>query len=81
MRDIWRVLQESGADVVMSGHDHTYERFAPQDAEGRADPIHGIRQFVVGTGGASPHKTWRTAPNSEVGLPRFGGQVSAFDYV
>ena len=50
----------------MSGHDHTYERFAPQDPEGRADPIRGIRQFVVGTGGASPHKIWRAAPNSEV---------------
>ena len=73
MGDIWRVLQEFGADLAISGHDHTYERFAPQDAEGRADPIRGVRQFVVGTGGASPYEMWRAAPNSEIqGYGDFG---------
>jgi hypothetical protein len=51
MRDIWRLLQDAGAELVLSGHDHGYERFAPQDADGRLDTSRGIRQFVVGTGG------------------------------
>jgi hypothetical protein len=51
---LWDVLYESGADVVLNGHEHIYERFAPQDPDGQLDPGRGIRQFVVGTGGA-PH--------------------------
>jgi hypothetical protein len=50
---LWRTLQRGGADVALSGHDHDYERFAPQDAGGRLDPARGIVQFVVGTGGRS----------------------------
>jgi hypothetical protein len=53
-RPIWRTLLRAGADVVLNGHDHLYERFAPQDAVGNADR-QGIRQFTVGTGGA-PHR-------------------------
>jgi hypothetical protein len=52
LRPIWQALYDAGADVVLSGHDHHYERFAPQDPSGKADPAHGIRSFVVGTGGA-----------------------------
>jgi acid phosphatase type 7 len=66
MRDIWRILQEAGADVVISGHDHLYERFAPQDASGRADPIRGLRQFTVGTGGAHLYEAKSVAANSQV---------------
>ena len=51
-RVLWRVLYEADADVVISAHDHLYERFAPQDPEGRLDPDRGIREFIVGTGGA-----------------------------
>jgi hypothetical protein len=47
---LWDTLQQGGADLVLSGHDHDYERFAPMDSAGRADPD-GMRQFVVGTGG------------------------------
>src|SRR5207245_5290119 len=47
----WRTLTEFGVDIVLNGHDHMYERFAPQDADGRATST-GIREFVVGTGGA-----------------------------
>lgn len=65
MRDLWRILQEGGADVVISGHDHLYERFAPQDAAGRTDP-HGLRQFTVGTGGAHLYSVKAIAANSEV---------------
>jgi acid phosphatase type 7 len=53
MRDVWRVLYAYGVDVVLNGHDHGYERFGRQDPDGGADPEHGIRQFVVGTGGAT----------------------------
>jgi len=47
----WRVLDAAGADLVINGHDHDYERFAPQTPDGTAD-AGGIREFVVGTGGA-----------------------------
>jgi hypothetical protein len=49
--DLWTALQRAGADLVLSGHDHHYERFAPRRAGGRLDRRRGIRQFVVGTGG------------------------------
>jgi 3',5'-cyclic AMP phosphodiesterase CpdA len=66
MRDAWQLLYAAGAELVLSGHDHDYERFAPQDADGRLDPTHGIRQFVVGTGGAYPTPFLLTVPHSEV---------------
>jgi hypothetical protein len=52
MRDAWELLHAAGAELVLSGHDHDYERFAPQDAHGSLDAARGMRQFVVGTGGA-----------------------------
>jgi hypothetical protein len=51
LTELWELLYEAGADVVLSGHDHNYERFDPQDPNGQADPARGIRQFIVGTGG------------------------------
>jgi 3',5'-cyclic AMP phosphodiesterase CpdA len=65
MREIWTILQQGGADVVVSGHDHLYERFAPQDAGGRANP-RGLREFVAGTGGAHLYAPKAIRPNSEV---------------
>ena len=66
-QDFWRDLYNAKATIVLNGHDHDYERFAPQDPDGKADPARGIREFVAGTGGnherpfaASPR------PNSEV---------------
>ncbi len=50
---IWRLLYQHDVDVVLNAHEHLYERFAPQDPDGNADPTHGIRQFTVGTGGVS----------------------------
>ncbi len=50
-RPLWDALYEAGADLVLNGHDHDYERFAPQRPDGTADPAHGIREFVVGVGG------------------------------
>ena len=66
MADVWHVLYEAGADVVLSSHDHDYERFAPQDDKGKADPEHGIREFVVGTGGGGVYEFKRVGSNSEV---------------
>lgn len=53
VKPFWDALCEYGADLVIAGHRHRYERFAPQDAEGNHDPDSGIRQIIVGTGGAS----------------------------
>ena len=61
----WQVLYESGADVVLNGHEHNYERFAPQDPNGQPDPGRGIRQFVVGTGGAPLYGFSDVEPTSE----------------
>jgi 3',5'-cyclic AMP phosphodiesterase CpdA len=66
MRAAWQVLADAGAELVLSGHDHDYERFAPQDADGRLDAARGLRQFVVGTGGAYPAPFLFTAAHSEV---------------
>jgi len=66
MRAFWIALRAAGADIVINGHDHDYERFAPQDPSGAADPEHGIREFVVGTGGANLRAFPRApAANSE----------------
>jgi VCBS repeat-containing protein len=52
-QDFWTILYQANVDVILSGHAHNYERFAPQDPNGVADPVNGIREFVVGTGGIS----------------------------
>jgi acid phosphatase type 7 len=62
--DFWDILQEAGAELILTGHDHNYERFAPQDARGNADPD-GIVQFVVGTGGKGVRPLETLQPNSE----------------
>jgi hypothetical protein len=60
----WRALQEGGADVVLNGHDHEYERFALQDAAGAPDAARGLREFVVGTGGKELRPFARLSANS-----------------
>lgn len=65
----WEALYDYGAEVVLSGHTHIYERFAPQTPSGRADPDHGIRQFVVGSGGASHDRLGSARANSQVRNP------------
>lgn len=66
VRPLWEALYDAGADVVLSGHEHNYERFAPQDPSGALDSRNGIRQFVVGTGGAGHYAFGKPQPNSEV---------------
>jgi len=67
MDAIFRALYEAGADVVLSGHDHDYERFAPLNGDGQLDPARGVRQFIVGTGGRSHYPLVRVTLSSEIG--------------
>ena len=66
VQTLWEVLYAAGAELVLNGHDHSYERFAPQDPWGRADTTFGIREFVVGTGGTALRPKSRNVANSEV---------------
>jgi hypothetical protein len=65
MQAVWGVLWGAGVDVIVNGHNHSYERFAPQDPDGRPDLSRGIRQFTVGTGGALLTSFPVIRPNSE----------------
>jgi hypothetical protein len=66
MRPAWEALYAANADVVVNGHDHHYERFAPQRPGGVLDRERGIREFVVGTGGASHSRLGTVKANSRV---------------
>ena len=64
---LWQALYDYGAEIVVNGHEHNYERFAPQTPTGAADPAKGIREFVSGTGGESNYNDEGTPlPNSQV---------------
>ena len=71
MRDMYALLDAAGVDVVANGHDHLYERFARQTVDGRPSE-RGIRQFTVGSGGATLYHVAGIAPNSEARLLQFG---------
>jgi acid phosphatase type 7 len=62
----WQAFYDNNVELVLNGHDHDYERFAPQDPDGKADPKRGIREFVVGTGGKSHREFGFARPNSEI---------------
>ncbi len=66
MRSLWTLLYDNNADVVLSGHDHIYERFAPQTSAGSLDNARGLRSFIVGTGGANHTSIATIAANSVV---------------
>jgi len=63
---IVQALYDGNADLVLTGHNHNYERFAPMNASGQLDMVRGIRHFVVGTGGRSHYGFGTPQPNSEV---------------
>ena len=73
MRPFWKLLDRHGADLVLSGHEHFYERFDPLDAEGRL-PRDGNapRQFVVGTGGARLFGFWKPPYRSKARVLEHG---------
>jgi len=66
VKPLWQALYAANADVIIGGHDHDYERFAPQGPDGTADPKRGIREFVVGTGGKNHRPFGPPKPNSEL---------------
>jgi hypothetical protein len=65
VKPVWDLLYAEDVDVVLNGHEHFYERFSPQHPSGRADTARGIRQFIVGTGGAHLSQWPAVRPNSE----------------
>jgi len=70
--DFWRELYDAGADIIISAHEHFYERFGPQRPDGALDLQFGLRQFVVGTGGAPLTQPVRRLANSETVLSAYG---------
>jgi hypothetical protein len=66
MDTIWRLVAGYGVELVLNGHDHFYERFAPMNKDGVVDYENGTRNFIVGTGGASLRGIYSTSQNSEV---------------
>ena len=62
----WEALYDADAEVVLGGHAHHYERFAPQTPGGQEDPAQGIREFVVGTGGNGLNSFGTVKANSQV---------------
>jgi len=71
-KQLYQALYDANAELVMVGHDHTYERFAPQNPEGVLDTARGIRQFVIGTGGVPLYDFQSVKPNSESRLKVLG---------
>ena len=63
LRDFWELAYDQGVDLWLNGHDHNYQRFAPQDPDGNLDPQRGIPQFLVGTGGAGHTTPTRVGSN------------------
>jgi hypothetical protein len=87
MQPIWKLLYDNGADLVLAGHSHDYERFAPIDGSGVVNPADGMRSFVVGTGGAHFTGLGRTAaPGSELrsnksfGVLRLDLHATSYDW-
>jgi hypothetical protein len=66
VQPLWQALYEANADLVLSGHDHTYERFAPLDPNGAVDPARGMREIVSGAGGKNVQAAVAIRPGSEV---------------
>ncbi|MGA7625339.1 MAG: metallophosphoesterase [Candidatus Acidiferrales bacterium] len=65
IKPFWQDLYAAHTTLILNGHDHDYERFAPQDPDGKADPARGIREFVVGTGGKNHRPFANPLPTSE----------------
>lgn len=70
MRNVFDLLHKAGAELVINGHEHNYQRYAPQTANGVSDPERGVRQFIIGTGGKGVGVGGMTFPNREVAYGR-----------
>jgi hypothetical protein len=86
MQPMWQDLYNANAELFLSGHSHDYERFAPQNASGGLDNSRGIRQFVVGTGGAfftgigSPHPNSQVRNNDTFGILKLTLRSTGYDW-
>lgn len=65
VQPFWQALYDAGAELVLAGHDHNYERFGPMNGSGGLDTSAGIRSFVVGTGGIGLRSLGALQPQSE----------------
>ena len=85
MKPFWDELYAAKADLVLSGHEHNYERFAKQNPGGAADP-NGIREFIIGTGGVGSYSFGSAIPNSQVrfsggfGVVKFTLRTDSYDW-
>ena len=86
LKPLWQALYDGNVDVVVGGHDHDYERFAPQTPDAVPDTKRGIREFVAGTGGKSQRLFNDPQPNSEVrnnnafGVLKFTLRAKGYDW-
>ena len=87
MQPMWADLYNAGVEILLSGHSHDYERFAPQDASGHLDNGNGVRQFIVGTGGAlftglgnSRDANSQAAQNTTYGVLQLTLRSGAYDW-
>lgn len=69
----WKLLYAHHATLILNGHDHVYSRFAPMDPAGNPDPHHGIREFIVGTGGESLDTVIPSTPNLQAWADQYYG--------
>jgi hypothetical protein len=83
---LWQALYDHGAEIVLAGHDHNYQRYAPQTPSGAKNTTRGIRQFVVGTGGKSHYGLGSPPPNVEkfngdtIGILRLTLRATGYDW-
>ncbi len=73
----WQLLYQNHATLILNGHDHVYSRFAPMDPAGNADPQHGIREFIVGTGGESLDTVIPSTPNLQASADQYYRRAQA----
>ncbi len=88
LADMYQVLYAAGADVIVGGHAHNYQRFAPQDPNANLDLAHGLRQFVVGTGGKNMHEgdflpgvpNWEVFDDTSFGVLKLTLNPTGYDW-
>lgn len=86
MAGLVELLHDAGAEMVIAGHDHSYQRFAPAAPDGSADPVRGVRQFIVGTGGAalygfpSEHALLEVRDNTSHGVLRLDLEPGSYSW-
>ena len=87
MQGVWQALNDYGAEVAITGHEHNYQRFAPLNASGGLDVANGVREFVVGTGGKSRANFPAPIANTEAydwsgfGVLKLTLHPSSYDFV